>query len=106
MGYQRNSFDYDRVFMTTFIISYKNMLLGKKMSTMGGTTNAFDYENYLKFMAGGNDDTFKSSQDYNISNVNNIYWDYTGQYNIMNVPGNYYTKRLNLYYNNNDYGNF
>jgi hypothetical protein len=106
MGYQRSTFDYDRVFYDNIHYFLQEYVAWEKVSTIGGTTNAFDYENYLKFMAGGSDDTFKSSQDYNINNINNIYWDYTGQYNIMNVPGNYYTKRLNLYYNNNDYETF
>ena len=29
-----------------------------------------------------------------------------GNYNIQNVAGNYYTKKLNLYYNSNDYEGF
>ena len=60
--------------------------------------NEFDYENYLQFLAGGNDSTFRSSQDVSISNPNNIYWDYTGVYGVGNVSNNMYLKTLTLDY--------
>lgn len=106
IGYQRSSFDYDRVFYDNMHYFLQEYVAWEKVYTSStGNPNVFDAENYLKFVIGSND-TFRSSQDYMVSNVNNIYWDYTGSYNIQNVPGNYYTKKLNLYYNTNDYEGF
>lgn len=106
IGYQRSSFDYDKVFydnMHYFLQEYEAW--EKVYTSAAGNPNVFDAENYLKFVIGTNN-TFRSSQDYMVSNLNNIYWDYTGNYNIQNVPGNYYTKKLNLYYSTNDYEGF
>ena len=50
MGYQRNAFDYDRVFYDNIHYFLQEYVAWEKVSTIGGTTNAFDYENYLKFM--------------------------------------------------------
>jgi len=63
-----------------------------------GALNEFDNENYLQFLAGGNDSTFRSSQDIDGSNVNNIYWDYTGIYGVQDVAENDYLKTLTLDY--------
>ena len=54
-------------------------------------------------MAGGNDSTFRSSQDVNIGNPMNIYWDYTGIYGVGDVNNNMYIKTLTLNYDY--YGN-
>lgn len=106
IGYQRSSFDYDRVFYDNMHYFLQEYVAWEKVYTSSaGTPNVFDAENYLKFVIGSNS-TFRSSQDYMVSNVNNIYWDYTGNYNIQNVPGNYYTKKLNLYYSTNEYEGF
>jgi hypothetical protein len=63
-----------------------------------GALNEFDYENYLQFLAGGNDSEFRSSQDVDVYDVNNIYWDYTGVYGVGNVTNNMYLKTLTLDY--------
>jgi hypothetical protein len=63
-----------------------------------GAINEFDNENYLQFLAGGNDSEFRSSQDVNIGNVNNIYWDYSGIYGVGNIPNNMCLKTLTLDY--------
>ena len=106
IGYQRSSFDYDRVFYDNMHYFLQEYVAWEKVYTSAaGNPNAFDAENYLKFVIGSNN-TFRSSQDYMIGNINDIYWDYTGNYNIQNVAGNYYTKKLNLYYNSNDYEGF
>ena len=70
----------------------------KTYTSQTGQLNEFDYENYLQFIAGGNDSTFRSSQDTNISNTSAIYWDYTGVYSIGNVSNNMYLKTLTLDY--------
>jgi hypothetical protein len=98
-GYQRSNFDYDYVFYDNihyFLQEYEAW--EKTYTSERGAINEFDYENYLQFLAGGNDSTFRSSQDVDIANVNNIYWDYTGVYGIQNVPNNFYLKTLTLDY--------
>lgn len=72
--------------------------MGKTYTSNFGALNEFDNENYLQFLSGGNDSTFKSSQDIGISNPNTIFWDYTGVYGIQNIPGNLYLKTLTLDY--------
>ena len=72
-----------------------------------GALNDFDNENYLQFLAGGNDSEFRSSQDVNISNPNTIFWDHTGVYGVNNISGNLYEKTLTLDYDffSNDFFN-
>lgn len=98
-GYQRSNFDYDFVFYDNihyFLQEYEAW--EKTFTSEEGVLNEFDNENYLQFLAGGNDSTFRSSQDVDVINVNDIYWDYTGVYGIQDVQGNNYLKTLTLDY--------
>jgi len=98
-GYQRSSFDYDYVFFDNihyFLQEYEAW--EKTYTSEMGVLNEFDNENYLQFLAGGNDSEFRSSQDENIGNPNDIYWDYTGLYGIGDIPGDAYLKTLTLDY--------
>lgn len=98
-GYQRSNFDYDYVFYDNihyFLQEYEAW--EKTYTSPTGTPNEFDYENYLQFLAGGNDSEFRSSQDVNMNNPNNIFWDYTGLYGVGNISGNRYLKTLTLDY--------
>ena len=98
-GYQRSNFDYDFVFYDNIHYFLQEYQAWEKTYTSEvGALNEFDNENYLQFLSGGNDSTFRSSQDENVSNVNNIYWDYTGVYGIQNIQGNDYLKNLTLDY--------
>ncbi len=107
IGYQTHTFDYDRVFYDNIHYFLQEYVAWEKVYTSTqGNPNVFDYENYLQFLAGGNDDTFRSSQDYAVSNVNNIAWDFSGNYSVQNVAGNYYEKKLRLFYDTNDYEEF
>lgn len=106
IGFQRNNFDYDWVFYENIHYFLQEYGAWENVSTTGGTPNVFDNENYLRFLAGGSDDTFQSSQDQNISNIDMIYWDYTGRYEVQNMSGNPNSKMLKLYYNNNDFESF
>ncbi len=98
-GYQRSTFDYDFVFYDNihyFLQEYEGW---EKTYTSGfGALNEFDNENYLQFLSGGNDSTFRSSQDENVYNPDDIFWDYTGVYGVGNVTGNMYLKTLTLDY--------
>lgn len=103
-GYQKSTFDYDFVFYDNihyFLQEYNAW--EKTYTSQMGALNEFDNENYLQFLAGGNDSEFRSSKDYNISNTNTIYWDYTGIYGVGNIKGNTHLKTLTLdydYFNN------
>lgn len=99
VGYQRNTFDYDALFYDNihyFIQEY--MAWEKTYASPYGDPNEFDYENFIQFLPGGGDGNFRSSQDPNGTNINNLYWDYTGIYNIDDVPGDRYLKYLTLDY--------
>jgi len=98
-GYQRNNFDYDFVFYDNihyFMQEYEAW--EKTFTSEVGALNEFDNENFLQFLAGGNDSTFRSSQDELGTNVNNLYWDFVGDYGIGDVSGNMYLKTLTLDY--------
>jgi len=60
--------------------------------------NEFDEENYLQFLAGGNDSEFRSSRDANVFNPSNIQWDFTGLYGVGDVTGTQTLKTLTLDY--------
>jgi len=98
-GYQRENFDYDFVFYDNihyFLQEYEAW--EKTYTSYVGALNEFDNENFLQFLAGGNDSTFRSSQDEVGANVNNLYWDFIGDYGINDVSGNMYLKTLTLDY--------
>jgi hypothetical protein len=88
-GYQRNTFDYDFVFYDNihyFLQEYEAW--EKTFTSQMGAINEFDNEN----------SEFRSSQDANIGNPDNIYWDYTGVYGVGDVSGNMDLKTLTLDY--------
>jgi hypothetical protein len=98
-GYSRNNFDYDFVFYDNIHYFLQEYNAWEKVYTSNyGAINDFDNENYLQFLAGGNDSEFRSSKDANGENVNNLYWDYTGLYGVGDVNNNMYLKTLTLDY--------
>ncbi|TXE12826.1 nicotinic acid mononucleotide adenyltransferase [Seonamhaeicola algicola] len=105
-GYQRSNFDYDFVFYDNIHYFLQEYEAWEKTYTSDfGAINEFDNENFLAFLASGNDSEFWSSQDPSGTNVNNLQWDYTGVYGVGNVAGNMYLKTLTLDYDffNNEY---
>jgi len=98
-GYQRSTFDYDFIFYDNIHYFLQEYGAWEKTYTSEfGVLNEFDNENYLQFLSGGNDSTFRSSQDENLNNPNNIFWDYTGVYGVGDTPENVYSKTLTLAY--------
>ena len=98
-GYQRSNFDYDFVFYDNihyFLQEYEAW--EKTYTSEFGAINEFDNENYLQFLAGGDDSTFQSSQDETGLNPTNLYWDYTGIYGVGDVSEDMYLKTLTLDY--------
>lgn len=105
-GYQRSNFDYDFVFYDNIHYFLQEYEAWEKTFTSDfGAINEFDNENYLQFLAGGNDSEFRSSQDDFGLNPNNLIWDYTGIYGVGDVSNNMYLKTLTLDYDffNNEY---
>lgn len=98
-GYQRSNFDYDYVFYDNIRYFMQEYEAWEKTYTSEyGALNEFDNENYLQFLSGGNDNTFRSSQDQVGTNPNNLYWDFTGFYSVAEVSGNMYSKIMTLDY--------
>lgn len=98
-GYQTYNFDYDYVFYDNihyFLQEYDAW--EKTFTSKEGVLNEFDNENYLQFLAGGDDIDFRSSQDPTGIKPKNVIWDYTGIYGIQNVTANLYLKKLTLDY--------
>ena len=98
-GYERSNFDYDFVFYDNIHYFLQEYEAWEKTYTSDfGALNEFDNENYLQFLAGGNDDEFRSSQDESGTSVNNLVWDYTGVYGVGDVSNDMYLKTLTLDY--------
>jgi len=98
-GYQRSNFDYDYVFYDNIHYFLQEYEAWEKTYTSNyGALNEFDNENFLQFIAGGDDVTFRSSQDATGTGINNIYWDYTGVYGVGDITNNMYLKTLTLDY--------
>ncbi len=98
-GYQRSTFDYDLVFYNNIHYFMQEYEAWEKTYTSDyGVLNEFDNENFLQFLAGGNDATFRSSQDLVGTDPNTIIWDFIGNYGVSDVNGNMYLKTLTLDY--------
>ena len=98
-GYQRSTFDYDYVFYDNIHYFMQEYEAWEKTYTSDyGALNEFDNENFMQFLAGGNDATFRSSQDVIGTHPDDLYWDYTGIYGIGDVSGDMYLKTLTLDY--------
>ncbi len=98
-GYQRNTFDYDYVFYDNIHYFLQEYEAWEKIYTsQEGAINDFDAENYLAFLTEGYGDTFLSSVDANGLNPNQVYWDYEGIYEVLDISGDAYAKVLTLDY--------
>mgnify|MGYP000398000164 CR=1 FL=1 len=97
-GHHRSTFDYDLVFYDNIHYFLQEYEAWEKVATIGGNTNEFDNENFLQFLAGGNNRDYRSSQDVQGTSINNLYWDYNGQYEVSNFSDTNYVKALTLDY--------
>ncbi|AXT61765.1 nicotinic acid mononucleotide adenyltransferase [Aquimarina sp. AD10] len=103
IGYQRNSFDYDRVFYDNIHYFLQEYETWEKVYTSEfGALNAFDNENYLRFEYFGAGDNFKSSEDQNGIPIDDIYYDYTGHYDVYDIANIFDKKTLTLDYDSPD----
>ncbi|WP_369047916.1 hypothetical protein [Tenacibaculum sp. UWU-22] len=101
IGYQRDNFDYNKLFYDNIEYFLQEYVAWEKTDVSGGTSNAFDYENFLQFTP-ENNTTFYSSQDTNGTYIDSINWDFVGSYVVKNVQGIDDLKYLTLFYNNGD----
>ncbi|MBP2833331.1 nicotinic acid mononucleotide adenyltransferase [Aquimarina sp. U1-2] len=99
IGYQRNTFDYDRVFYDNIHYFLQEYRVWEKIYTSEfGALNEFDNENYLTFEYFGAGENFKSSQDQNGLPIADIFYDYTGFYEVNNILNVFDRKTLTLSY--------
>ena len=105
-GYQRNNFDYDMVFYDNIEYLLQEYNVWEKVATsVEGTVNDFDGENYLQFYFDGSKSVFSSSLDPTGMHFNDILWDYRGEYSLFDVYNDETLKTLTLDYDfmGNDY---
>jgi hypothetical protein len=104
-GYYKNRFDFDLVFYNNIEYFLQEYQAWEKTAVIGGVPNIFDNENFLAFTP-ENLTTFYSSQDLIGTPIANIYWDYVGDYDVMNVEGIDNLKYLTLNYGSGDIEEF
>lgn len=97
-GHHRSTFDYDLVFYDNIHYFLQEYEAWEKVATVGGNANEFDNENFMQFLARGNNRQYRSSQDAQGTSINNLYWDYSGIYNVSNFTDTNYVKALTLDY--------
>ena len=73
--------------------------------SIAGNPNPFDSEHYLQFTP-ENNTTFYSSHDSFGTNIDNLLWDFTGNYEVFDVLGFDNLKILTLRYNGGDVEEF
>lgn len=101
IGYQRDEFDYDAVFYDNIEYFLQEYEVWNKIFTSDfGSINAFDQENYLRFIP-DQINIFLSSQDKVGTDIEALIWDFEGDYEIFDIEGDSYLKILQL-----DYGIF
>ena len=102
IGYQRNNFDYDKLFYENIEYFLQEYIAWEKTSTsVTGVVNAFDEETFLQFTP-ENNTTFYSSKDLFGTNIDIINWDFVGSYQIYDVQNYDDLKILTLNYDGGD----
>ncbi|MGG8496115.1 hypothetical protein ACQY1Q_06840 [Tenacibaculum sp. TC6] len=101
IGYQRNNFDYDKLFYDNIEYFLQEYIAWERVKTSGGSPNVFDREHYLQFTP-ENDVTFYSSHDSFGTDIDYINWDFVGSYEVANVNGYNDLKILTLNYDGGD----
>lgn len=105
VGYQRNQFDYDKLFYENIEYFLQEYIAWEKTTTTGGVPNAFDEENFLAFTP-EDITTFYSSQNGFGTNIDSIDWSYIGGYEVYDVTGYEDLKILTLNYDGGDIEEF
>ncbi|MCF6181825.1 hypothetical protein [Lutibacter sp.] len=101
-GYQKNTFDYDQIFYDNIEYFLQEYDAWEKTNISdNGEVNAFDNENFLQFTP-EDITTFYSSQDEVGTTIDNLLWDYVGNYSVADVQGYDNLKILTLDYDFGD----
>lgn len=100
VGYKIDDFDYDKLFYDNIEYFLQEYAAWERVNIKNGRHNIFDKEHYLKFVP-ENNNTFRSSEDHFGTNIDYIFWNYTGNYLVEDYEDSD-IKRLTLYYNNNE----
>jgi len=99
--YSVNNFDYDKVFYDNIEYFLQEYVAWEKTGTFEGVENTFDNENFLAFIP-ENVNVFKSSKDETGTFINDLLWDFTGEYQVYDVQGTDTLKVLTLNYDGTD----
>lgn len=105
-GYYADEFDFEALFYDNLNYFLQEYTLWEKTYTSNyGALNDFDEENYLQFADHNGSQAFRSSVNTKNTDLSAIYWDYQGNYQVYNIPGEQYVKTLTLDYDfmYNDY---
>ncbi len=105
VGYNRNDFDYDRLFYENIEFFLQEYVAWERIGTRNGAPNPFDAEHFLQFTP-KNITTFYSSHDDFGTNVDFINWDYVGSYTVSDITGFNDLKFLTLNYDGGDIEEF
>ena len=106
VGYQRDEFDYDMLFYDNIEYFMQEYIAWERTDiSLTGTPNPFDEEHYLQFTQ-ENNTTFYSSQDSFGTNIDNLLWNFTGNYEVFDVDGFDNLKILTLNYEFGDFEEF
>lgn len=102
IGYNRNNFDYDKLFYENIEYFLQEYVAWEKSSTStAGSVNPFDDENFLQFTP-ENNTTFYSSKDSFGTDIDVINWSFIGNYQVFDVQNYDDLKILTLNYDNGD----
>ena len=106
VGYQTDEFDYDMLFYDNIEYFLQEYTAWERTAiSLAGTPNPFDNEHYLQFTP-ENNTTFYSSHDSFGTNIDDILWDFTGNYEVFDVVGFDNLKILTLNYEFGDFEEF
>lgn len=105
VGYQRNEFDYDKLFYDNISYFLQEYTVWEKTIVRGGNANIFDEENYIQFTS-ENSTTFRTSKDNPRIPLNYIRWDFIGGYKVTNYDNTQRIKHLTLFYDGHDKEDF
>ncbi|WP_047417202.1 hypothetical protein [Cellulophaga sp. Hel_I_12] len=98
-GFSRSNFDYDMLFYDNIQYFLQEYTVWEKVYTSKiGAINDFDSENYLQFLSGDNGDFFRSSIDSPGTGINNLQWDFEGDYQVFDVANDASLKTITLSY--------
>lgn len=98
-GYQRESFNYDRLFYENieyFLQEYTAW--EKRYTSVSGAQNDFDAEQFLQFRPLGQEHFFRSSIDAPGTSLQLLQWDYEGSYQVYDIANDASLKTITLDY--------